>query len=151
MLGHGCGRDGSDVAIDAVVVQREGRHGADGLAELHARDARADRLDGPRGLVTEPARQAWGVEILAAAKHRLGPIEPQRMDANPDLVLPRRRDFYLFDPQYFGASGLMKTYDACHDTPPAKATNSLVTRARLGRSRPEHGVGQHRTWRRFSG
>jgi len=66
------------------------------------------------------------------------------MDANPDLVLPRRRDFYLFDPQYFGASGLMKTYDACHDTPPAKATNSLVTRARLGRSRPEHGVGQHR-------
>ena len=48
------------------------------------------------------------------AGHRLGAIEPQRLDADLDLALPGRRDVELLDLQDLGPAGLVESYYPCH-------------------------------------
>src|SRR5262249_38025343 len=51
---------------------------------------------------------------LAPAEHRLGAIEPQRLDADLDLALLGRRDVELLDLQDFGSAGFVESYYSCH-------------------------------------
>src|SRR5262249_40612282 len=48
-------------------------------------------------------------------EHRLGAIETQRLDADLDLALPRRRDVELLDLQDLGPANLVESYYPCHD------------------------------------
>src|SRR5262249_36868333 len=51
---------------------------------------------------------------LATAEHRLGAIEPQRLDADLDLALPGRRDVELLDLEDLGPAGFVESYDSWH-------------------------------------
>jgi hypothetical protein len=53
-------------------------------------------------------------EVLAPAEHRLGAIEPQRLDADLNLALPAQRDVDLLDLQDLGLAGLVESYYSCH-------------------------------------
>src|SRR5262249_58088448 len=53
-------------------------------------------------------------DVLAPAEHRLGAMEPQRLDVDLDLALLGRRDVELLDLQDLGPAGLMESYYPCH-------------------------------------
>ena len=53
-------------------------------------------------------------DVLASAEHRLGAIEPQRLDADLDLAFPGRRDVEVLDLQDLGSAGLVESYYPCH-------------------------------------
>src|SRR5262245_17387374 len=80
------------VAVQPVLVQREGRDGADRVADLEALHAQPDGGDGARRLVAEAGGQLGVFEVLSPAAHRLGAVQPQSLDADLDLALARRRD-----------------------------------------------------------
>src|SRR5262249_52383707 len=65
--------------------------------------------------------------VLAAAEHRLGAVEPQRMNADLDFARAGRRDVELLDLQDLGASGFVKSHNAGHGV-------LLVSAICLGRS-----------------
>ena len=77
-------------------------------------DARPDRGDGPRRLVAQAGGELRVFQVLAAAEHRLGAVEPQRLDADLDLALAGRRDLELLDLEDFGAAGLVESHDSRH-------------------------------------
>src|SRR5215469_8849496 len=108
-------RGAHEVAVDPVLVHGEGGDGADSIADLEPLDARADSGDRPGGLIPDAGREIGLFDILAPAEHRLGAIEPQRLDANLDLALPGRWDVELLDLQDRGSAGLVESYYTCHD------------------------------------
>src|SRR6516165_11985094 len=114
MMCHGMDRGIRQVAVEPVFVEGKTRDGADRVAHLEPLHARPDGGDGARRLVPEPGRQFGSFQVLAAAEHRLRPVQPQRLDADLDLALFRRRHLQFFDAQDFRAAGLMKSHDTCH-------------------------------------
>jgi hypothetical protein len=52
--------------------------------------------------------------VLAGSEHHLGAVQSQRVDADPDLTFPGRRDPDLLDPQDLGAAGLVKAHGSRH-------------------------------------
>src|SRR5262245_3867110 len=111
---HGVDGGVRQVAVEAVLVQREGRKGADRVADLEAPHAWPYGGDGARGLVPEACGQLGVFEVMAPAEHRLGAVEAQRLDADLDLALARRWDLQVFDLKDFGAAGLVESHDARH-------------------------------------
>src|SRR5262249_7923165 len=101
-------------AVDPVLVHGEGRDGADRIADLEPLAARADGGDRPGRLIPDASREIGLFDVLAPAEHRLGAIEPQRLDADMDLALPRRRDVELLPLQDAGSAGLVESYYPCH-------------------------------------
>src|SRR5262249_319242 len=112
--GHGMDRGAHQVAVDPVVVHGEGRDGADRIADLEPLATRADGGDRPGRLIPDAGREIGLFEVLAPAEHRLGAIEPQRLDADLDLAFPGRRDVEVLDLQDLGSAGLVESYDPCH-------------------------------------
>src|SRR5262249_57469088 len=88
-------RGAHEVAVAPVLVHGEGRDGADRIADLEPVAARADGGDRPGRLIPDAGRESGLFEVLAPAEHRLGAIEPQRLDADLDLALPRRPALHL--------------------------------------------------------
>src|SRR5262249_37545232 len=115
VVGHGMDRGAYEVAVDPVVVHGEGGDGADRIADLEPVAARADGGDRPGRLITDAGREIRLFDVLAPAEHRLGAIEPQRLDADLDFAFPRRRDIEVLDLQDLGAGGLVESYYPCHD------------------------------------
>src|SRR5262245_23974333 len=113
-MGHGMDRGAHEVAVDPVVVHGEGRDGADRIADLEPVAARADGGDRPGRLIPDAGREIGLFDVLAPAEHRLGAIEPQRLDADLDLALPGWRDVELLDLQDLGPAGLVESYYSCH-------------------------------------
>ncbi len=68
-----------------------------------------------RCLVTQTGGQLGIFQILAAAEHRFGTVEPDRFDRDLHLALTGRRDFHLLDPQNFRAADLVESHDFGHD------------------------------------
>src|SRR5215467_13444730 len=113
-MGHGMDRVAHEVAVDPVLVHGEGRDGADRIADLEPLAARADGGDRPGRLTPDAGRELGLIDVLAPAEHRLGAIEPQRLDADLDLALPRRRDVEVLDLQDLGSAGLVESYYPRH-------------------------------------
>src|SRR5262250_990327 len=113
-VGHGVDRGVHEVAVDPVLVHGKGRDGADRMADLEPVAARADGGDRPGSLVPDAGRESGLFDVLAPAEHRLGAIEPQRLDADLDLAFPRRRDVEVLDLQNVGSAGLVESYYPCH-------------------------------------
>src|SRR5262245_44475327 len=107
-------RGAHEVAVDPVLVHGEGRDGADRVADLEPVAARADGGDSPGRLIPDAGREIGLFDVLAPAEHRLGAIEPQRLDLDLDLALPRRRDVELLDLQDLGSAGFVESYYSCH-------------------------------------
>src|SRR5262249_28939395 len=103
-----------EVAVGPVVVHGEGRDGADRIADLEPVAARADGGDRPGRLIPDAGRESGLFDVLAPAEHRLGAIEPQRLDFDLDLALPGRREVELVDLQDLGSAGLVESYYSCH-------------------------------------
>ena len=116
VMRHGMDGGIRQVAVQAVLVLRKGRDGADRVPNLEALHAGPYGGDGPRRLVPKAGRQLGVFEVLAAAEHRLGAVQPQRLDGDLDLALARRRDFDVFDLEDFRAAGLVESHDARHDS-----------------------------------
>src|SRR5262249_14758852 len=76
--------------------------------------ARADGGNRPGRLTPDAGRKLGLIDVLAPAEHRLGAIEPQRLDADLDFALPGRRNVELLDLQDLGPAGLLESYYACH-------------------------------------
>src|SRR5262249_11162752 len=114
VVGHAMDRGAHEVAVDPVLVHGEGRDGADSIADLEPLAARADGGDRPGRLIPDAGREIGLFEVLAPAEHRLGAIEPQRLDADLDLAFPGRRDVAELDLQDLGSAGLVESYYACH-------------------------------------
>src|SRR5215510_5524742 len=113
-MGHGMDRVAHEVAVDPVLVHREGRDGADRIADLEPVSARPDGGDRPGRLTPDAGRELGLIDVLAPAEHRLGAIEPQRLDADLDLALPGRRDVEVLDLQDLGPANLVESYYSCH-------------------------------------
>src|SRR6516225_7162503 len=113
-MGHSMDWGAHEVAVDPVLVHGEGRDGADSIADLEPLAARADGGDRPGRLPPDAGREIGLFDVLAPAEHRLGAIEPQRLDADLDLALPGRRDVELLDLQDRGSAGLVESYYPCH-------------------------------------
>src|SRR5215468_11605525 len=113
-MGHGMDRGAHEVAVDPVLVHGEGRDGADRIADLEPLAARADGGDRPGCLISDAGRESGLFDVLAPTEHRLGAIEPQRLDLDLDLALPGRRDVELLDLQDLGSAGLVESYYSCH-------------------------------------
>src|SRR5215469_2533289 len=113
-MGHGVDRGAHEVAVDPVLVHGEGRDGADRIANLEPLDARADGGDRPGRLIPDARREIGLFDVLAPTEHRLGAIEPKRLDADLDLALPGQRDVELLDLQDLGSAGLVESYYPCH-------------------------------------
>src|SRR5215510_10244180 len=113
-MGHGMDRVAHEVAVDPVLVHGEGRDGADRIADLEPVSARPDGGDRPGRLTPDAGRELGLIDVLAPAEHRLGAIEPQRLDADLDLALPGRRDVEVLDLQDLGSTGLVESYYPCH-------------------------------------
>src|SRR6516162_5432330 len=107
-------RGAHNLAVDPVLVHGEGWDGADSLADLEPLAARADGGDRPGRLIPDASREIGLFDVLAPAKHRLGAIEPQRLDANLDLAFPGWRDVEVLDLQDLGSAGLVESYYSCH-------------------------------------
>src|SRR5262249_28967730 len=107
-------RGAHEVAVAAVVVHGEGGDGADRIADLDPLAARADGGDRPGRLIPDAGREIGLFDVLAPAEHRLGAIEPQRLDADLDLASPGRRDVEVLDLQDLGSAGLVESYYPCH-------------------------------------
>src|SRR5262249_10332337 len=108
-------RGAHEVAVDPVLVHGESRDGADRIADLEPVAARPDGGDRTGRLIPDAGWQIGPFDVLAPAEHRLGAIEPQRLDADLDLALPGRRDLELLDLQDLGSAGLVESYYSCHD------------------------------------
>src|SRR5262249_58031815 len=76
--------------------------------------ARADGGDRPGRLIPDAGGERGVFDVLAPAEHRLGAIEPQRLDADLDLAFPGRRDVEVLDLQHLGSAGLVESYYSCH-------------------------------------
>ena len=113
-MGHGMDRGIRKVAVEPVVVQREAWDGADRVADFEALDAGPNRGHRSRRLVPQSGGNLGLFQILAVAKHSLGAVQSQRMDADLHLSLSRKRDFDLLDPQDFGPTNLVKPYNSRH-------------------------------------
>src|SRR5262249_834016 len=98
-----------EVAVDPVLVHGEGRDRADRIADLEPLAARADGGNRPGRLTPDAGRELGLIDVLAPAEHRLGAIEPQRLDADLHLALPGRRDVEVLDLQDLGSAGLTRT------------------------------------------
>src|SRR5262245_44195148 len=103
-----------EVAVGPVRVHGEGRDGADGIADVEPIAARADGGDRPGRLIPDAGRELGLFDVLAPAEHRLGAIEPQRLDLDLDLALPGQRDVEVLDLQDLGSAGLVESYYPCH-------------------------------------
>src|SRR5262249_20631977 len=114
VVGHGMDRGAHEVAVDPVLVHGEGRDGADSIADLEPVAAWADGGDRPGRLIPDAGREIRLFDVLAPAEHRLGAIEPQRLDADLDLALRRWRDVELLDLRDLGSAGLVESYYPCH-------------------------------------
>ena len=113
-MGHGMDRGAYQVAVDPVVVHGEGRDDADSIADLESLAARANRGDRSGRLNPDASWKIGLFDVLASAEHRLGAIEPQRLDADLDLAFPGRRDVEVLDLQDLGSAGLVESYYPCH-------------------------------------
>src|SRR6516162_7764905 len=107
-------RGAHNLAVAPVLVHGEGRDGADRIADLEPLAARADGGDRPGRLIPDASREIGLFDVLAPAEHRLGAIEPQRLDADLDLAFPGRRDVEVLDLQDLGSAGLVESYYPCH-------------------------------------
>ncbi|MCO5553511.1 hypothetical protein L7F22_007033 [Adiantum nelumboides] len=85
---HRPGRDEGVVAVDGVVVHRERRDDAHRVPRRPAVHARADGGDGARGLVAQTGREPGRLDVLTAPEHRLGPVQPDRLDGDDGLPRP---------------------------------------------------------------
>src|SRR5262249_18105459 len=121
---------------DPVLVHGEGRDGADRIADLEPLAAWADSGDRPGRLIADAGREIGLIDVLAPAEHRLGAIEPQRLDADLDLALPGRRDVELLDLQDLAPAGLVESYYSCH------GVLLLTTCVWIKRSEPQCGMGR---------
>src|SRR5262249_30520051 len=70
--------------------------------------------DGPGCLVAEPRRELGGLQVLAPAEHRLGAIQPDRLDADLDLALAWRRHVQLLKLEDFRPAGRVESHDFRH-------------------------------------
>src|SRR5208337_4677506 len=114
MMSHGMDRGIRKVAVEPVVIQREAWDSADRVADLEALDTRPNRGHGSRRLVPQSGGKLGLFHILAPAKHSLGAVQSQCMDADLYLALSGRRDFDLLDPEDFGPTDLVKPYNSRH-------------------------------------
>ena len=114
--GHGEGRHDCHVAVDAVLVHRERRDGADGIAHLQSLHAFAQRLDNTCRFVAQASGKPRLLQIVARTVHCFGAVQAQRLHCDPDFARSRRRYVYIFDLQHLWATGLMEPYDACHES-----------------------------------
>ena len=73
-----------------------------------------DGGDGTRRLVPKTGWQPGLFQVLALTEHRLGAVQPQRLDVDLDLALAGGRDFNVLQTEDFGAADLMKPHDAHH-------------------------------------
>ncbi len=85
-MGHGMDRGVRELAVEPVGVQGEARDSADRVTDLEALDARPDRGDGPRRLVTQAGGelglfQYWPLRNIASA--RLSPSAWMRIWTSP--------------------------------------------------------------------
>src|SRR5262245_23830335 len=87
VMGHGMDRGAHEVAVDPAPVHGEGRNSADCIADLEPVAARADGGDRPGRLIPDAGWEIGLFDVLAPAEHRLGAIEPERLDADLDLAL----------------------------------------------------------------
>src|SRR5262249_32482566 len=101
-------------AVEPVFVEGKARDGADRVAHLEPLHAFPDGCDGARSLVPQPGRKFGRFQVLTAAEHRLRSVQPQRLDADLDLTLPRRWHLNLFNAEDFGAASLVKSHDPRH-------------------------------------
>jgi hypothetical protein len=83
----------------------------DAIAGFEPLDGRSDLDHFARALVAGRKRQPRR-RVQAAALIDVDEIDPDRMLAQPDLALGRRRQFDLFEPHRFRAAGLMNANGA---------------------------------------
>jgi hypothetical protein len=105
----GGGRHGCDLAVNAIIVLRKRRNGADAIARFKPRHSFTNGFHGARRLVAQTGGKARFLQVLPGAKHRFGPVEPERLDRDPDFSRLRSRDFEFFDLQNLRPASLMKT------------------------------------------
>src|SRR6476619_5726156 len=114
MLGDGRGRHNGHVAIDPVLILRERRDCAHGIARSEAGNSCPDGLDAARRLVTEPRGKRWRLEVLSGAEHRFGAVEAERLNSNPHFTGRRGRHVDRLDFKNFRTAGLIETYGTRH-------------------------------------
>src|SRR5262245_28891213 len=126
MVRHGVDRGVRQLAVEPVLVQGEAWDGADRIADLEALHAWTDHGNGPGRLVPPPSRPLGLPQVLPAAEHRLGAIQPQRRDANLDLALPGWRNLDVIDLKDLGATNLVKPHDARHGSLPLRGRTTRL-------------------------
>ena len=102
------------LAVEGVVIQVEAGDDADRVADRKTLDPFTDGGNRSRRLVSVSSRKLGVRDILAGAEHHLGAVESQRFDADLHLALSGGRNFDILDPEDFGPTDLVKSYDSRH-------------------------------------
>jgi hypothetical protein len=91
-----------------------GRNDAHGIAYLETRHLLTHRLKGACNLETETGRQRRRFEVVAGTHERLGPIQPQYLRTDLNLIVAGLGNLHLLDAQNFRTTQRMKANSACH-------------------------------------
>src|SRR6266446_5164754 len=120
VLHDGVGGSKDDIAVHAILIHREGRDGVHRIANCNFGDVPADGIDNADGLVAQARGEFDRLDIGILAPHRFGTVETDRLHPDADLVVCRRRDFYILEFQDFRAAGFREFDNARHDLAPCE-------------------------------
>src|SRR4029077_1673743 len=91
VLGYSNGRNDCDLSVNAILVGRESRNGADSFSQPGAIDLWADSLNDPRSFIADFRREYWREAIPALTEVYFRAIETNGFYTESDLTVVRRR------------------------------------------------------------
>src|SRR6266436_1057353 len=76
----------NDFSVGRVLIQREGRNGTDGVTDGKVSNVFARGVDDTGSLITQTGRKSYAFDIFVVAPHRLGAVDPDRLDPNANVT-----------------------------------------------------------------
>src|SRR5260221_4211045 len=95
-------------SVSGVLIEREGRNGTDGVAHGAVGNVFAHGIDDTGSLVAQTGGEAYAFDILVVAPHRLGAVDPDRLDPDTNFTRSGSGNLCFGEFEDFRSSGFRK-------------------------------------------